>query len=87
MKRIEISAEKHADDLEPLIFGETSQVISCTPAVVAAAVWAAGTWAAVYYKNHGGHDATIDQQNLVAPGDEELTVGDLLHVLRESRSE
>ncbi|MEC3975489.1 hypothetical protein [Amycolatopsis sp. H20-H5] len=83
MKAIEASAKVNADKLSPLVYADGSQLIACTPALVGAAVFAAATYVAVAFRT--GYDAAADQHDAVDPGSEQMTVGDLLHVLRESR--
>lgn len=79
MKRIEISAEKHAAELEPLIFGESAPPI-------AAMTWYTANTSIFVTHMIFGFSAVADQTNVLSPGSGDLTVGDLLHVLRESQS-
>jgi len=78
MKRIEISAEKHAAELRPLVFGESS------PPIAAMTWYTANT--SIFVTNMIFGFSPVEQKNVVSPGSGDLTVGDLLHVLRESQS-
>jgi hypothetical protein len=83
MNRVETSAEERAEDLTPLTYGESSQLVACTPGIAATAAFALGTWVATYVRANYGFEPGVDQANSVAPG-ADLTVGELVHELRKS---
>lgn len=83
MNRVEISAAERAEDLTPLTYGESSQLVACTPAVAATAAFALATFAATAARAYFGFETSIDQTNHVDPG-ADLTVWELVHELRKS---
>ena len=83
MNRVEMSAREQAGDLTPLACPRSSDLVACTPALVATAAFVVGTYVATYVRAHYGFDAGIDQTNPVDPG-ANVSVGDLVHELRKS---